>query len=81
MEMKAEERTRCEIYSRVMGYHRPISDWNTGKQAEFAERKCFNEPHSTKTRENNDQEILFAGELVPGAVGCCDAVVGIICDE
>jgi hypothetical protein len=28
----------CEVYSRVVGYHRPIKNWNKGKQAEFAER-------------------------------------------
>jgi len=36
-----EERTRCEVWSRVMGYHRPISQWNTGKQAEHNDRKYF----------------------------------------
>lgn len=31
-------RQRCEIWSRVMGYFRPVSLWNIGKKAEFAER-------------------------------------------
>lgn len=31
----------CEIYSRVTGYHRPLRNWNGGKQTEFAERKLF----------------------------------------
>ena len=35
------ERTRCEVYSRVMGYHRPVSAWNIGKKQEFADRKYF----------------------------------------
>lgn len=39
-----EKRTRCEVWTRVMGYHRPVSNWNEGKQAEFHERKCFKEP-------------------------------------
>jgi len=30
-----------EIYSRVVGYFRPVSNWNEGKRAEFAERKEF----------------------------------------
>ena len=38
-----EERTRCEIWTRVMGYHRPVSAWNQGKQQEHAERRFFNE--------------------------------------
>ena len=29
----------CEIYSRVTGYHRPLKNWNAGKQEEFKERK------------------------------------------
>ena len=32
------ERQPCEIWTRVMGYHRPVSSFNAGKQAEFAER-------------------------------------------
>jgi len=30
-----------EVYSRVVGYLRPVSDWNLGKQEEFKERKVF----------------------------------------
>lgn len=39
------ERTRCEIWTRVMGYHRPVSAWNAGKQAEHKERRYFQESH------------------------------------
>lgn len=31
----------CEVYSRVVGYLRPVSQWNEGKQAEFADRKTY----------------------------------------
>lgn len=34
-------RTRCEVWTRVMGYHRPVSSFNTGKQGEFHERRFF----------------------------------------
>jgi ribonucleoside-triphosphate reductase len=30
-----------EIYSRVCGYFRPVSNWNRGKKEEFKERKSF----------------------------------------
>ena len=30
-----------EIYSRVVGYYRPINQWNRGKQEEFWERKML----------------------------------------
>ncbi|HOJ01340.1 MAG TPA: ribonucleoside triphosphate reductase [Anaerolineaceae bacterium] len=33
--------TQCEIYSRVVGYLRPIDQWNDGKQAEFHIRKTY----------------------------------------
>ncbi|WP_455288272.1 anaerobic ribonucleoside-triphosphate reductase [Cupriavidus necator] len=36
-------RTRCEVWTRVMGYHRPVSSFNTGKQGEFHERRFFTE--------------------------------------
>ncbi len=32
---------RTEVYSRVVGYLRPVEQWNTGKQTEFRERKVF----------------------------------------
>lgn len=43
MTLSDEERMPCEIWSRVMGYHRPISAWNAGKQAEHRERLQFRE--------------------------------------
>ena len=30
-----------EVYSRVVGYYRPINQWNKGKQEEFHERKEY----------------------------------------
>jgi anaerobic ribonucleoside-triphosphate reductase len=33
--------TSCEVYSRVVGYLRPVDQWNDGKQAEFNIRKTF----------------------------------------
>ena len=33
--------TECEIYSRVVGYLRPINQWNKGKRQEFFDRKTF----------------------------------------
>ena len=42
--LDARERTRCEVWTRVMGYHRPVSAFNAGKQAEHAERVLFKEP-------------------------------------
>lgn len=35
------KRQRTEIYSRVVGYMRPVSQWNPGKQSEYKDRKPF----------------------------------------
>jgi anaerobic ribonucleoside-triphosphate reductase len=35
------ERQRCECWSRVMGYHRPVQSWNVGKQQEHRDRMFF----------------------------------------
>ncbi len=44
VELDESERTRCEIWTRVMGYYRPVSMWNAGKQSEYADRRAFREP-------------------------------------
>lgn len=33
--------TSCEVFSRIVGYLRPVSQWNDGKQEEFNDRKLF----------------------------------------
>lgn len=38
-----EERQPCEVWTRVMGYHRPVSEFNPGKQSEHGERRHFRE--------------------------------------
>lgn len=42
------ERTRCEVWTRVMGYHRPIASFNIEKKGEVAERKYFTEENACK---------------------------------
>jgi ribonucleoside-triphosphate reductase len=39
---------RCEVYSRVVGYLRPVDQWNDGKQAEFAMRRTFDKSAPTE---------------------------------
>ena len=31
----------CEVYSRVVGYYRPVQNWNKGKTEEFKDRIVF----------------------------------------
>lgn len=36
-----ERRQPCEVYSRVVGYLRPVGQWNKGKQSEFFDRQEY----------------------------------------
>ena len=36
-------RTPCEVFSRSMGFIRPVKNFNIGKYSEFCERKTFTE--------------------------------------
>jgi hypothetical protein len=36
-----DERQPCEVWTRVMGYHRPVASFNTGKQGEHEARRSF----------------------------------------
>ncbi len=38
-----DKRTKCTVWTRVMGYHRPTDSFNTGKKGEHSERKQFKE--------------------------------------
>ena len=40
------ERQPCEVWTRVMGYHRPVASFNIGKQGEHQERQFFAETRS-----------------------------------
>lgn len=42
------KRTKCQVYSRVVGYYQPVENWNEGKQAEFKDRVEF------KIKEENE---------------------------
>jgi ribonucleoside-triphosphate reductase len=39
-----KKRTECEVYSRVVGYLRPVDQWNKGQQQVFKDRKYFKMP-------------------------------------
>lgn len=46
-----EKRQPCEVWTRVMGYHRPVASFNAGKKAEYAERTFFKEAVCSKSVE------------------------------
>jgi hypothetical protein len=43
IELSDDERQRCEVWTRVMGYHRPVASFNIGKKGEHNERRFFEE--------------------------------------
>jgi ribonucleoside-triphosphate reductase len=69
---------KTEVYSRVVGYLRPIEQWNDGKQAEYGQRRIFRVepavscygPDSSHTREfgrpEDPQQRVFAEEVNSG---------------
>ena len=40
-EKNIEKRTKCIVYTRVMGYHRPVESFNIGKKGEHKQRVKF----------------------------------------
>lgn len=42
--LRDEERQPCEVWTRVMGYHRPVTSFNIGKQQEYSDRTFFMTP-------------------------------------
>ena len=43
LESLRAKRTKCVVYTRVMGYHRPVESFNIGKKGEHKERVKFKE--------------------------------------
>lgn len=43
LEQNQQLRTKCLVYTRVMGYHRPVESFNIGKKGEHKQRMHFQE--------------------------------------
>lgn len=39
--VQTEVKIPCEVYARIVGYLRPVQNWNAGKKEEFKDRKTF----------------------------------------
>jgi anaerobic ribonucleoside-triphosphate reductase len=50
-ELNQSERQPCEVWSRVMGYYRPVSSWNIGKLQEYKDRVLYKEPRDARQEE------------------------------
>ncbi len=54
---KKKERTPCEIFSRVVGFLTPLSQWNVGKREEFRQRKTYDKAlREAKASESEKEE-------------------------
>ena len=64
---------RCEVYSRVTGYFRPVANWNKGKQEEFKDRRTYNAGKAA---------LLLLGLLLLAlATGGCGSTAGKMTDS
>ncbi len=55
VQLQDSERQECEVFSRVMGYHRPVSYYNHGKRQEFRDRLMFTERKCARIIERTVQ--------------------------
>ena len=53
-----EDRTVCEVWTRVMGYYRPTSAFNKGKQSEYSDRVCFTESKAKEESAEKNEDNL-----------------------
>ena len=51
--MSEKGKQKCEVYSRVVGYLSPVSEWNKGKKEEYKDRQTFSRDlfEDAKTKE------------------------------
>lgn len=52
---------KMEVYSRIVGYFRPVQNWNPGKKQEFGERKMYD-----PTNLVGSQGFYITGEIKTG---------------
>jgi len=53
---------KTEVYSRVVGYYRPVQNWNKGKKEEFGLRKTFHVAVSATTEASTIVPLVRPGE-------------------
>jgi len=53
---ETELKVPCEVYSRVVGYLRPVQNWHQGKKQEFEDRKTFRARETLQTEPQTDQQ-------------------------
>ena len=56
---ESEIKVPTEVYSRIVGYLRPVNNWNTGKQQEFADRKTFDGAPNGLPKQKRQEPLTF----------------------
>jgi hypothetical protein len=67
VELQDSERQPCEVWSRVMGYFRPVINWNIGKKAEHKDRVYYKEATGSNS-ENKSIRFIHAKHLERDAI-------------
>ena len=61
MENVKENNGKCnretEVYSRIVGYFRPVKNWNDGKREEFVHRVTFNEKKALEEKPKSSSQV------------------------
>ncbi len=72
--LRNSERQPCEVWTRVMGYHRPVESFNIGKKGEHAERIFFREDRAGlgEVEAEPGGEYEVPPDSVPGPGGAED---------
>ena len=55
--LDSAERQPCEIWTRVMGYYRPVSAWNAGKQSEYFDRLAYHSPPAAYPDQSGQRKL------------------------
>ncbi len=58
------------MYSRVVGYLRPVAQWNDGKKEEFGQRKTFRVEKAVPSEELVKNQVYKIQLQSPPSVGC-----------
>jgi len=65
--MEAKSIKKCdgkmEIWSRIVGYYRPTSNWNNGKKMEYSMRKTFKLEKEEEVKKKKSEEVSIFAEI------------------
>ncbi len=51
------KKIKCEVWTRIVGYLRPVDQWNEGKASEFLDRQTFKMPSNENLESKQSEKI------------------------